>query len=692
MQEKTPFKACPIRYVKGVGPKKSDLFEKLGIDTVSDLFYYLPRRYEDRSRILEIKDLKPDESAAVIGKVAKISGFTARTGTRIFEMTITGSDSNRRLSAVWYNQPFMRKMFSVGQTVLLYGKVEIRQRLQMSHPVFEILQEDWQKQDSLEIGRIVPVYSLTENLNSKYMRKIVYEAIRAHLGGVQDNMPTRIRARRQLVDIKFAVRNIHFPYSDENLEKAYKRLVFDEFFILQVVMALRRKKITNTGIKHEVREGLIFDFEKLFAFELTGAQKKCIKEIQDDMASDKSMHRLLQGDVGSGKTVVSMYAMLLTCVNGYQAVMMAPTEILARQHYINISKTFMPLGLNVRLLTNGLDKKTQALIKNEISKGDADIVIGTHSLIQDGLEWNNLGLAIIDEQHKFGVMQRKALKDKGIGMPDTLVMTATPIPRSLALTIFGDMDVSLLREKPEGRKEVTTLCMGEEHRDAVYKFIRKEAETGKQVFMVYPRVKKDIRLDVKSAEEMYAFLSKQEFKDLRVALIHGRMKGDAKNKIMNDFREGKYDILVATTVIEVGVDMPDVSLIVVEHAEMYGLAQLHQLRGRIGRGKHVSCCIFIGDPKTDIAKERLSAIAEISDGFELAEKDLDIRGPGEFLGARQSGLPELRFGNIAKDFAIMEAAREEAFDLVKQDPGLMDFRHSGVRRSIRERFRGKVEI
>ena len=690
MQGKTPLQNVSIRYIKGVGPIKADVFDKVGIENVSDLFYYLPRRYEDRSRIVEVEDLQPGQTQAVIGKVLSANVFTARTGRRIFEVAVGGK--SRRVFAVWYNQPFMKKVFSAGQTVMLYGKVELGKHLQITHPVFEILQDPLQPLGgSLDVGRIVPVYSLTESLTQRYMRKVVHEAIRSHVSETRDPLPTRIRARRKLVDSRFAIENIHFPYSFENLEKAYRRLVFEEFFILQAVMAIRRKKVREKGIRHEVKEGLLADFENLFAFKLTAEQKKCIKEIENDMSGDKPMYRLLQGDVGSGKTVVSMYALLLTVRNGYQAAMMVPTEVLARQHYVTISKIFMPLGLNVRLLIKGIDQKATGAVKKEIAAGEADIIIGTHALIQENIDYRDLGLVIIDEQHKFGVRQRKMLRRKGT-MPEVLVMTATPIPRSLVLTVFGDMDISLLKEKPVGRESVTTYWVGEDRRNAVYAFLRDEIAGGKQAFIVYPRIKRTGRSDLKSAEEMFSHLQKDVFGDLRLALMHGRMKSEEKKKVMDAFRRGRYDILVATTVIEVGVDIPNVTVMVVEHAERYGLAQLHQLRGRIGRGKHASYCILMGEPKTDASYERLSIMTETDDGFQISEKDLDIRGPGEFLGTRQSGLPELRFGNIARDFGIMEEARKEAFNLVKEDPGLNDPRNAGIKNMIAERFKGKLEI
>jgi ATP-dependent DNA helicase RecG len=688
MQEKKTSSTVSVRYIKGVGPKKASLFERLGVENISDLLYYLPRRYEDRTRVVDIDKLVPGESQAVMGKILKINTFSARTGKMIFQMEVGGQ--GRKVSAVWYNQPFLRKVFSQGQKVMLYGRPEKQKGLQFTHPVFEILDEK-NIEDSLNVGRIVPFYPLTEDLTQRYVRKIMHNAIHSYAGGLADNLPTYIRARKKMVDSRFAFENIHFPHSFDNLEKAYKRLVFEEFFILQVIMALRRRKVQAHGIKHEIHEGLLDDFKELFDFELTGEQKKCIMEIEKDMTGEKTMYRLLQGDVGSGKTVVGMYAILLTVQNGHQTVVMAPTEILARQHYVTISKELMPLGLNIRLLIGGIDKGKREKIKEELASGEADVVIGTHALIQKDISYNDLALVIIDEQHKFGVDQRKALRGKN-SSADTLIMTATPIPRSLAMTIYGDMDISMLREKPGGRKEVATYWVGDQKRDAVYSFLRGEIEKGRQAFIVYPRIKREGSSRLLSAEEMFDRLRKDVFSDLRLALIHGRIKTEEKNKTMEDFRNKKYDILVATTVIEVGIDIPNVTVMLVEHAERYGLAQLHQLRGRIGRGSHASYCILMGEPATEASSERLSTMTGTHDGFEIAEKDLDIRGPGEFLGTRQSGLPELRFGNIVRDFTIMEEAREEAFRLVAEDPALGDLRHKGIRESIKERFRGKFKV
>jgi len=690
MQGKKAPQDISVRYIKGVGPQKAMLFEKLGVRTVYDLLYYLPRRYEDRSEIIPIKAIEPGKPAGVAGKVEKTSIFRARTGTTIFELSV--NDGTGKITAVWYNQPYMKNSFRAGQTVVLYGKPERQKRLQISHPAYEIVdagsEGDLERflKTSLDVGRIVPFYSLTEKLNQKYLRKTVREGVYSYAGTVTDPLPTAMRARRKLADIRFAVENIHFPHSWDNLDMAYRRIVFEEFFLLQVVMALKRRHETAAkGIAHAAREGFLEEFSSIFEFELTSGQKKCMKEIEKDMASSSPMHRLLQGDVGSGKTVVAMFAALLSVRNGYQAAVMAPTEILARQHFVTFSQALMPLGVNVRLLVSGIAPEPREMIEKEISSGEADVVIGTHALIQGNIAFRDLGLIVVDEQHKFGVEQRDMLRGKG-ERADVLVMTATPIPRSLALTVYGDMYISMLTEKPGSRRQVTTYSVGEDRREAVYQLVREEVSAGRQAFFVCPRIKSGNAPGLMSAEGVYDDLASRVFPDLEVDLVHGRMKPEEKDRVMEKFRSGKSDILVATTVIEVGVDIPNVTVMVVEHAERYGLAQLHQLRGRIGRGKHDSYCILVGDTNTEGAYERLSTMADVDDGFAIAEKDLDMRGPGELLGARQSGLPELRVGNIVRDFKIMEEARHEAFSLVENDPGLKDENSVRIAQAVRARF------
>ena len=469
--------------------------------------------------------------------------------------------------------------------------------------------------------------------------------------------------------------------------------MFEEFFILQLALALKKRdaKTGAPGIRHKLDARLIDSFKKLFPFELTQSQLKTINEIQIDMASPKPMNRLLEGDVGSGKTVVAIYALLLTVQNGYQASIMAPTEILAKQHYVNISELLMPLGVNIRLLVSGLKPAKRLEINNEIESGEADVIIGTHALIWQGVKFKKLGLVVVDEQHKFGVTQRHILRKKGLN-PDVLVMTATPIPRTLALTVYGDLDISVIKELPKGRYPISTYCVSESKRKAVYRFIKEEVKKGRQAYIVYPRIWPTGQSGLKAASGMYNKLQTEVFPDLRVGLIHGKMLVKEKNDSMKKFRAQKIDILLSTTIIEVGIDVANASCMVIENAERFGLSQLHQLRGRIGRGDYPSYCVLLGNPRTEAAKKRFYTMSETQDGFKVAEEDLELRGPGEFFGTKQHGLPELRFGNILRDFEIMEQARAEAFKMVREDPYLRDSRNIFVKGELKRRFAGKLDL
>jgi len=672
----------PVRYLKGVGPKRADILKSLGIETIEDLFFYLPRRYEDRSNFTLIKDLKPGEHQTIKAKVLSFGVYRAKRGVSIFDLA--AGDGTGIIYCSWFNQPFLNKTFKPGDMIVVFGKVEKYDRLRIYHPEYELLKDE---SDSVNMGCIVPIYPLTHDISQRYMRRLVYEAVSKNAQSLEETLPTRLRAKKRLVDIVFTIRNIHFPHSFESLEKSYKRLVFEEFFLLQIALAKRKLdyREKRTGIRHSLDAELKSKFLSLLPFELTEEQKKTIEEIESDMSSAKPMNRLLQGEVGSGKTVIALYALLVTVSNGFQGAIMAPTEILARQHYLNMSEILMPLGINLRLLISGIPQDKKNEIKKDAEKGEVDIICGTHALIQEGVKYKNLSLVIIDEQHKFGVTQRAVLKEKGLN-PDVLIMTATPIPRTLAMTVYGDLDISIIKQLPENRKPITTYWVEEERRDFVYKFIREEAEKGRQAYIVYPRISKRPDSKIKAAASMYYELQDKIFPDLKVALIHGRMLSKEKESIMNKFKKGEYDILVSTVVIEVGVDIPNATVMVIENAERFGLAQLHQLRGRIGRGDYESYCILIGNPGTDEAVRRLSKVSETHDGFKIAEEDLELRGPGEFFGTRQHGLPELRFGNILKDFEIMEDARKEAFLLVENDPALQDPRNNLLKRTFIKRF------
>ena len=670
------------RYVKGVGPSKLKFLNRLDIETVEDLLYCLPRRYEDRSNIKKVSGLKPGNLETIRVKVLTFGDRTTKRGLNIFSLAC--GDSTGVLHSTWFNQPYMKDRFKLGQELILHGKVEKNIYLQINNPEYEIITDT--KDNSIHMGRIVPIYHLTESLNQRWLRNTMKEAIDAYVDGIVDILPYDIRRRNDLMFLKEAVRNAHFPVSDVVLKKAKHRLIFDEFLLLQTGIAFKRAsvKIDLSGYSHKLEGDLIERFKKSLTFEFTKSQKKVITEIENDMKSPKPMSRLLQGDVGSGKTIVALYALLLTVQNGHQAALMVPTEILAEQHYKNINILLMGLGIKVVLLSGDLKAKERNRRKLMIESGEIDIAVGTHALIQEGVKFKDLGLAVVDEQHKFGVMQRAHLKSKSIN-PDILVMTATPIPRTLALTVYGDLDISIIDELPPGRGEIKTLYFEEKNRQKAYRLAEGEVKIGRQAYVVYPIIKESEKSDLRAATNMQKELS-ELFPDLNVGLLHGRMKSIEKEKIMRGFKEKKIDILVSTVVIEVGVDISNASTMIIEHADRFGLSQLHQLRGRIGRGKYASYCVLIAKPKTDDARSRIKAMLDTNDGFKIAEQDLEIRGPGEFFGTRQHGLPELKIGNIIRDRDILEITRKEAFELIKKDRFLRRPENRHIRTGLKKKF------
>jgi len=685
-----------VQYIKGVGPKRALLLQRLGVTTIKDLFLLLPRRYEDRRNFKPIKDIKEGETLSITGTIAASGSQRTRAGLNIFKAAI--NDGTGIIYATFFNQPYLKDYFKIGLKIILYGKVMRFQgkQLVINVPEYEILEEE--DNYSIHIGGIVPVYPLTENLSQKFIRSLIKNALAEYIDDFEDIIPADIRARWKLVPIRTALWNIHFPENEEIKNQSRTRMVFEEFFLFQIGIAMRKIHMETfiKGISHNPNKDLVKKLEGILPFKLTAAQERVLSEILTDMKSEKPMNRLLQGDVGSGKTVVALYALLYAVGSGSQAALMVPTEILARQHYNTIKEFTDPLGIKVALLVSDLEKGEYDLIRTDITKGSVDIIIGTHALIQTEIKYKKLGLVVIDEQHKFGVSQRALLGEKakaGLGElhPDVLVMTATPIPRSLALTAYGTMDISIIDEMPAGRGKVITYWITEDKISNAYEFIKKEIAKGRQAYIVYPLIRQSEKTELRSAEDMLKRLQSQEFQKLRLGLIHGKLDSEVKQQIMKDFRDKKIDILIATTIIEVGLDIPNATVMLVEHAERFGLSQLHQLRGRIGRGSYYSYCILQGNPGTEAGQQRLKAMEATTDGFKISQEDLLIRGPGEFFGTRQHGIPEMRIGNIVTDINIMEIARKEADDLLKKDPDLKSAENRLLYLNVKKIFGQKLE-
>ena len=691
--------ALNVQFIKGVGPKISELLNRKGIRTVEDLFYFLPRRYEDRRAVKMIGQARYGAKETVIGTVihAELRYYQTR---RVFEVIV--DDKSGTLTAKWFmgNPTYLKNVFKKGCQVILTGDVRsFRLSKEMIHPDYEILDE--QEEDRLlHFKRIVPLYSETEGLHQKTVRRIMMRVLEDYTRYISSPIPESICEKRRLIHIHDALRNAHFPEADADVgvyndirSEAHRRLIYDEFFFLQLGMALKRRgHLLDRGIAFKTSGSLLRQFYDLLSFTLTGAQKRVISEIEADMARNIMMNRLLQGDVGSGKTVVSMAAMVTACDNAYQAAIMAPTEILAEQHYRNIKNWANHLGLRVVLLTGSKKAAERKDICEGIACGNAQIIIGTHALIQEEARFWNLGLVIIDEQHRFGVVQRATLRAKGLN-PDVLVMTATPIPRTLAMTVYGDLDISVIDELPPQKKPVKTKIFYESQRSQVYEAIRKELKKHHQVFIVYPLVEESEALDLKDATRMAEHLQKDIFPDCKVGLIHGRLKARDKDEIMAGFLEKRIDILVSTTVIEVGIDIPQASLMVIEHAERFGLSQLHQLRGRVGRSDIASYCILLAQHRgSEDARKRLRIMEQTTDGFKIAEEDLAIRGPGEFMGIRQSGLPDFRVANIIRDGQILNEAKTDAFELIEKDPFLEKTEHTLLKAILLHKWQGRLEL
>ena len=682
-----------VQFLKGIGPRVAETLAGKGIRTLEDLLYYLPFRYEDRINPRSIEELKPGEMASVIAEV-RGSGLFRTRRMPIFEMT--AGQGRSKLKCLWFRGGYLEGRFKPGALVALYGKVEYstfgRGGLQMLQPQFEILYEpegdgsgaseteEQQQFHSLETGRIVPIYEATGRLNARWFRRIIRSALEQMPEDVSDPIPAAIRGRIGLVPRSQAFWQVHWPEPEANFADleasrtpAHQRLVFEELFFLELGLELKRRKARlEPGIAFEVNSTVRAALKRMLPFHPTGAQKRVMKEIAEDMTQATPMRRLLQGDVGSGKTIVAFEAATVAMENGFQVAMMAPTEILATQHYFSARRILEPAGYRVVLLTGSLEAGLKKAIRSHLARGHAQMVIGTHALLEDKVEFEKLGLVIVDEQHRFGVLQRMKLMRKNSEVqPDVLVMTATPIPRTLAMTLYGDLDVSVIDELPPGRTPVSTRVVGDERAGEVWEFVRKTVAAGRQAYVVYPVIEESEKdSSLKAAMRMYDELRKKVFPEFEVGLLHGRMSAEEKDEIMRRFKGGELQVLVATTVIEVGVDVANATVMVVEHAERFGLSQLHQLRGRIGRGSAKSYCVLMtGGKVNEEAQQRMQTMAATTDGFLIAEKDLELRGPGEFFGTRQAGMPSLRVANIVRDRKLLELAKREARAMLEGEGG-----------------------
>ncbi|HEX9421122.1 MAG TPA: ATP-dependent DNA helicase RecG [Methylomirabilota bacterium] len=678
--------------LSGVGPQRAKAMAKLGLDTIEDaLVQHLPLRHEDRSQIIPLGRVSVGEARTCAGTIAGIS--PPPRGRPRMPLVVMIRDVSGFLNCAWFNQPYLARVFKRGQRLIVHGKVQPYGRgpLQMMVKDYELVEEG--PDEMLHTGRLVPVYPMTEGLTQRPLRRLMKRLVDGWADQVEDPLPERVRASRGLAPLPRAIKGAHFPETQEEQAAAHRRLVFDDFFLLEVGLAIRRQREgRRRGFAMNPAGALVRRLRASLPYTLTAAQERVWGEIRIDMAEPFPMSRLLQGDVGSGKTVVAALAILTAIEAGHQAALMAPTEILAEQHMMTLSRLLEPLGVRVVLLTGAVKGKARQEAVAAVESGLAGCAIGTHALVAAGsVGFKRLGLAVIDEQHRFGVAHRAALRGKGES-PDVLVMTATPIPRTLALTLYGDLDVSALDEMPPGRRPVVTVARAPSKRREIYDFFRKQIDDGRQIYVVCPLVEESEDSDLKAATEMAERLQREVFPERRVGLLHGRLRFQDKERVMREFKEGSVHVLVSTTVIEVGIDVPNASVMLVEHAERFGLSQLHQLRGRVGRGPWKSYCILLAESLSEDAQRRIAAMTETNDGFKIAEVDLELRGPGDFFGTRQSGLPEFRVADLLRDGAMLEEARREAFALVQADPQLVAPAHGGLRRALLARWRGKLDL
>jgi len=703
-----------LQFVRGVGPKRAAVLKEIGVDSIPKLLYYLPRGYLDRSQITKIKDLPKFVSAGnevtVIGSVFRQEVKRTRRGKQMYFLTL--KDETGYLTCVFFAAvQWYQKAFEVGEVLAVSAVPELDKlnRPQFIHPEFDRLktrdaedETDWNS--LLHTGAIIPKYRSSEELrqvglDNRGFRRIIRNALKENLGAIVEHLSPALIERQHLLDLRSSLKAIHFPRTYEQRDTALARLSFDELFFFQLLMAYRRKELKGelTGIPFSVKSELARRLLDALPFELTNAQRRVIREITDDMSRPQPMNRLLQGDVGSGKTIVALFAMLVAVENGFQCALMAPTEILAEQHFFTLKNFLRELPVNIRLLTGGQKRKLREDVLEDIRGGTANIVIGTHALLQEHVEFASLGLVIVDEQHRFGVAQRALLREKGKANPDVIVMTATPIPRTLSLTLYGDLDVSVIDELPKSRKPVKTAVRTDKEKKKVFDFVKEEIRKGRQAYIVYPLIEESEKVDLKAATAEFKKLGEHDFIGCKLGLLHGRLSTAEKDEVMEAFKSKEIDILVATTVIEVGIDIPNATIMIIENAERFGLSQLHQLRGRVGRGGDQSYCILLKDDlllkrRTQLASDRgeaqrqfadaskrLQTMVDTNDGFKIAEVDLNIRGAGDFFGTRQSGLPMFSAADLLRDAEILIRARKEAFDLVERDPHLRLTEHQAIR-------------
>ncbi len=678
-----------LRYLKGVGPKIEGLLKRLNVRSLKDLFYFFPVRYQDRREIIPISKLKEGDPSLVRAKIVAVNlRATRRTFFKrknLFEAIL--SDASGSIECVWFNQPYLREYIKVKDTLLIFGKpIRYKGKLQFNAPEYERISGE-ERANSLNFGRITGFYRLTEGLTQKRIRKIIFESLEQYASKMEDILPFYIRQEKGFPNITCSLKNIHFPSSFQDADLARRRLIFEELFLSQIMVYLRKaKRVLTKGIEFKVKSSFIREIEEKFKFTFTRSQKESASRILNDMSKPYPMHSLLQGDVGSGKTAVAILAIGACAGSNFQVSFMVPTEILAYQHYQTLLNILKGFGFKIDILVSNISKPDRLRIIRDLKEGNIDIVVGTHSLLEEDVEFKRLGLVVIDEQHKFGVAQRALLPRKGIN-PDCLVMSATPIPRSLALSIYGDLDLAVIRELPPQRKEPKTILVGEKKRAWVYEFLRNKLKEGRQAYIVYPVIEESKIQDLHSLEEMYSKL-KSVFKEFSLEMFHGRLNKKEKLKVVDGFRGGRVDLLVSTTVIEVGVNIENATTMVVENPEMFGLAQLHQLRGRIRRSEFEPNFILIApDNLSDNARQRLKTIGKMNDGFKISEEDLKLRGPGDFFGHFQWGFPEMKIANPLSDLEVLTQARKSAYEVIKADPNLKKPQNKSIRNWLGSGFR-----